>query len=256
MKKVVSGSAHPLNADDETIIKTLQECLIDESSPVVFGYAGYGKNASMRQHIHDLVASVCKDRKYVLLNDIEMAMLSTLKDADGICVILGTGSIALKRKGSCLERRGGCGYVLGDEGSGYAIGREMLRLFVKQADHRAAPSHLFQEVMHLYDLKDPSELIGKIMEDGKVNRTLVAQCASLCDKDGVLEEVRMILEEQAKQVAEMINSFREDMPVVITGGMCHNKAFMSCLEKYLDSFEVAQHEPVYGAYVYAKEKTL
>ena len=62
VKEVVSGSAHPLNADDETIIKTLQECLIDESSPVVFGYAGYGKNASMRQHIHDLVASVCKDR--------------------------------------------------------------------------------------------------------------------------------------------------------------------------------------------------
>ena len=117
----------------------------------------------------------------------------------------------MKRKGSCLERRGGWGYVLGDEGSGYAIGREMLRLFVKQADHRAIPSHLFQEVMHLYDLKDPSELIGKIMEDGKVNRTLVAQCASLCDKDGVLEEVRMILEEQAKQVAEMINSFSEHM---------------------------------------------
>ena len=58
------------------------------------------------------------------------------------------------------------------------------------------------------------------------------------------------------QVAEMINSFREDMPVVITGGMRHNKAFMSCLKKYLNSFEVAQHEPVYGAYVYAKEKTL
>ena len=54
----------------------------------------------------------------------------------------------------------------------------------------------------------------------------------------------------------MINSFREDMPVVITGGMRHNKAFMSCLEKYLNSFEIAQHEPVYGAYVYAKEKTL
>ena len=69
-------------------------------------------------------------------------------------------------------------------------------------------------------------------------------------------KMRMILDEQAKQVAEMVNSFREDMPVVITGGMRHNKAFMSCLEKYLDSFEVAQHEPVYGAYVYAKEKTL
>ena len=52
VKEVVSGSAHPLNADDETIIKTLQKCLIDESSPVVFGYAGYGKNAAMRQHIH------------------------------------------------------------------------------------------------------------------------------------------------------------------------------------------------------------
>ena len=67
---------------------------------------------------------------------------------------------------------------------------------------------------------------------------------------------REILEEQAKQVAEMINSFRDDMPVVITGGMRHNKAFMSCLKKYLGSFEVAQHEPVYGAYVYAKEKAL
>ena len=43
--------------------------------------------------------------------------------------------------------------ILYDEGSRYAIGREMLRLFVKQADHRAIPSHLFQEVMHLYDFR-------------------------------------------------------------------------------------------------------
>lgn len=255
VRQVVTTSAHPMNSDDASIEKALRTCLLDETSPVVFGYAGYGKNAEMKQHIHRLVDRVCQNRPYVLLNDIEMAMLSTLGMKDGICVILGTGSIALKRKGTALERRGGWGYVLGDEGSGYALGRDLLRLFTRQADHRGTPSFLYQEIMHLYDLKDPSDLIGKIMENGMVNRTLVARCASLCDNKEVFEEVYPLMKEQARQAADMISSFREEgMPVVITGGMSHNATYMSVLGEYLKDFEVAVHEPVYGAYVYARNK--
>lgn len=253
VKEVVTGSAHPMNSDDASIIKSLRECLLDDTSELVFGYAGYGKNAEMRQHIQNLVETVCKDRNHVLLNDIEMALLSTLGMKDGICVILGTGSIALKRKGTDLERRGGWGYVLGDEGSGYALGREILRLFTKQADHRGTPSYLYQEIMKMYELKDPSDLIAKIMTNGAVNRTAVAKCAVLCDRKETFEEVYPIMKEQAIQTAQMINSFREKgMPVVITGGMTHNSAYMSVLRDYLKNFDIAEHEPVYGAYVYAQ----
>ena len=47
--------------------------------------------------------------------------------APGIVVIAGTGSVALGWDGERFARSGGHGFLLGDEGSAYWIGREAVR---------------------------------------------------------------------------------------------------------------------------------
>ena len=118
VKDITLQSAHPMCATDEQIVSILEQCMLDDRSPVVIGYAGYGKSAQMKEHISSLVHEALQDRNVVILGDIDTAVYSTLQEKDGITLILGTGSIALYRKGETLERRGGWGYVLGDEGSG------------------------------------------------------------------------------------------------------------------------------------------
>ncbi len=64
---------------------------------------------------------------YAVGNDTQSAMAATLGDQDGVVVICGTGSNILARRDQKLVRIGGWGHVGGDEGSGYWMGRELLR---------------------------------------------------------------------------------------------------------------------------------
>lgn len=253
VKDITLQSAHPMCATDDEIITILKQCMLDDQSPVVIGYAGYGKSEQMKEHISSLVHEALPDRIVVILGDIDTALYSTLQEKDGITLILGTGSIALYRKGETLERRGGWGYVLGDEGSGYAIGLAILKHFVKQADHRAEEDELYEAVMHHYHLDDPSQLISKVMDDGKTDRTGIASASVLSSTCAQLPVIQEILNEQADQVSEMLSSFGT-LPetIVVTGGMIHNTVYMDLLKQRIPQIRIAGHLQVYGCYVYGK----
>jgi N-acetylglucosamine kinase-like BadF-type ATPase len=62
-----------------------------------------------------------------IMSDVELAHYAAFKGAGGVLVIAGTGSIALAQdeKGQ-IRRAGGLGPLLGDEGSGFWIGRQAL----------------------------------------------------------------------------------------------------------------------------------
>ena len=253
VKDITLQSAHPMCATDEQIVSILEQCMLDDRSPVVIGYAGYGKSAQMKEHISSLVHEALADRNVVILGDIDTAVYSTLQEKDGITLILGTGSIALYRKGETLERRGGWGYVLGDEGSGYVIGLAILKHFVKQADHRTGKDELYDAVMHHYHLDDPSQLIGRVMDEGKTDRTGIASASVLSSTYAHLPVIREILNEQADQIAEMLSSFGT-LPetIVVTGGMIHNTVYMDLLKQRIPQIRIADHPQVYGCYVYGR----
>lgn len=60
--------------------------------------------------------------------DVALGYRSSFKDDRGIYIYAGTGSIAIYQDQSGqLKSLGGWGYLLGDEGAGYWIGREVLR---------------------------------------------------------------------------------------------------------------------------------
>jgi N-acetylglucosamine kinase-like BadF-type ATPase len=73
------------------------------------------------------------------ISDAEAAYLGALGPAPGILVLAGTGSIVLGRtaRGAWI-REGGLGPLLGDEGSGFWIGREWLRACDPEQGRRLA----------------------------------------------------------------------------------------------------------------------
>src|SRR4051812_4276784 len=67
-------------------------------------------------------------RRVLVIADVEAAWHATHADGAGILVLAGTGSIVLGRTArGRWARGGGLGPLLGDEGSGFWIGREWLR---------------------------------------------------------------------------------------------------------------------------------
>lgn len=78
-------------------------------------------------------------RRVLVLSDAQIALLGALGIRPGVLLLSGTGSIAIGRdaKGRWV-RAGGLGPLLGDEGSGFWLGREWLRATTRGEDFQSA----------------------------------------------------------------------------------------------------------------------
>jgi glucosamine kinase len=105
--------------------------------------------------------------RVLVVNDALIALEAGLPDAPGIVIIAGTGSIAYGRNAAGqAARAGGWGYVLGDEGSGYWLGRQALRAVVRAADGRGPATRLTALILEHYHVTRPAELVREIYYGG------------------------------------------------------------------------------------------
>ena len=63
-----------------------------------------------------------------LETDAMIAARGALGDADGVVASLGTGSVFAAQRTGAMQMAGGWGFVLGDQGSGARMGRDLLEL--------------------------------------------------------------------------------------------------------------------------------
>ena len=114
----------------------------------------------------------------------------------GILLISGTGSIALGRgvDGSTV-RIGGWGVLLGDEGSGYAMGMEALRAVVRGEDGRSMKTQLRDPILEKLSADRPEDLIAWIATASKAD--VAALVPIVCDQAESGDEVAGTIVENA-----------------------------------------------------------
>lgn len=100
--------------------------------------------------------------RVIVVNDALVALVAGAGHGAGIVVVAGTGSIAYGRAGDRAARAGGWGYVLGDEGSGYWMGRLALRAVVRESDGRGEPTQLTPRVLDHFGVARPQELVREV----------------------------------------------------------------------------------------------
>lgn len=105
--------------------------------------------------------------KYDNHNDAQNAVAAGLEDADGISVILGTGSIVYAKCGKELHRIGGYGFLFGDAGSGFAIGRDAILSALRYEDGTGEYSELYEKVKELCGGETVLSKIDVFYENGK-----------------------------------------------------------------------------------------
>ena len=92
-----------------------------------------------------------------LVGDQVIALNGALSGEAGIALIAGTGSICFGKNGAGdYARSGGWGHLIGDEGSGYALGRDALAAVARAWDgwgEKTLLSRLLAEEMELDDQK-------------------------------------------------------------------------------------------------------
>jgi glucosamine kinase len=87
------------------------------------------------------VSEACGVRTWVA-PDATTAWLGAFLGRPGIAVIAGTGSVAVGGSPGALQRVGGHGHLVGDEGSGYWIGRMALRAALAATEGAGPPTRL------------------------------------------------------------------------------------------------------------------
>ena len=111
------------------------------------GAAGAGREPE-RDELRKALRAENLAAAVVVATDIEIALAAAFDEGPGIVVSAGTGSVAVGRDRSGKQHRiGGYGWQMGDEGSGYAIGRAALGAVSRAADGRSPRTALTERVL-------------------------------------------------------------------------------------------------------------
>jgi N-acetylglucosamine kinase-like BadF-type ATPase len=96
-----------------------------------------------------------------VLNDVDAAHIGAFGGGPGILILAGTGSMAWARDDAGVSHRtGGWGEIVGDEGSGYWLGKQVLGAVSKAIDGRGGQTGMVAGVFNLLRL----DLADKVNE--------------------------------------------------------------------------------------------
>ncbi len=194
---------------------------------ICLGIAGVDRPRDA-QTIRDVMRRIGQKTRTVVVNDALVALVAGAGEQAGVVVVAGTGSIAYGHDAEGrAARAGGWGYLLGDEGGGFWIGRAALSAVVRQFDQRGPATLLTDLVLAHMHLSTPAEVIHAIYDRG-LQRHAIAGLAGVVQRameagDAVAGE---ILDRAATELAAAASSvvtrlgMRGDVfPTVLAGGM-------------------------------------
>ena len=126
---------------------------------LVVGAAGVGREPE-REELRKALRGENVASSVVVTTDIEIALTAAFADGPGIVVSAGTGSVAVGRDRTGKRHRiGGYGWQMGDEGSGYAIGRASLGAVSRAVDDRSPKTALSDRLLKATRSDDYDDLV-------------------------------------------------------------------------------------------------
>jgi N-acetylglucosamine kinase-like BadF-type ATPase len=140
---------------------------------ICLGIAGVDREDEM-QIVRAVMRRIGYKSRILVVNDALIALVAGARDDPAIVLIAGTGSIAYGRNAAGeASRAGGWGHMIGDEGSGYWIGREALAAVMRGADGRGPDTAMAAEILAFFNVTDVSRL-PRIVYDREQPRMSVA----------------------------------------------------------------------------------
>lgn len=197
-------------------------CTADQVTYVCLGMTGAVKEAV------PIAAQILPAARIQVYYDMVTALAGASIAQPGVVVIGGTGSIAYGRLDDGRDARaGGWGYLIGDEGSAYSIGRAALQAASQAVDRRGAATLLTQSVPAYFKLTTIQE-VRDIVYTSAVSRPQIAGLAAIVTKAaqegdtvalGLLTQAGRDLAETAVAVMRQLNTLEVGMNVFTTGGV-------------------------------------
>jgi N-acetylglucosamine kinase-like BadF-type ATPase len=227
------------------------------------GFAGAGR-PTVDRALRAILAELLPGAAISVLPDFRVAFEGATLGRAGVIVIAGTGSIAYGRNALGYDwRAGGWGPDVGDEGSGFRIGRDAVAAVLEARDGRRPPTALLRErVLQGWSAADEDELVDRMRVDvtggGRppFPALLSAVVSAAGEGDGaareILDNAALALADLAIHVAGELDM--RDPLITYAGGVFQNAPrvrdhFVTAVQLQLPAatVEAARQPPVAGA---------
>lgn len=231
------SGANPLTIGIEpavdSIVKAVDAARIDAglvdavADRAVFSIAG-AADSTVADQLLERIRDRALARRIAIVSDVLPILAAVWECGCGIALVAGTGSVAYGHKAGKQVRCGGWGYLLGDEGSGYAIGRAALRAALEDLESSRRPLRsLTQTIRESLKVAKVSELTKAIY--GSANpRAAIASFARpvVASAEAGDPLARQILDDAGRDLASLVTRTAEllsvgesDLPLAMGGGV-------------------------------------
>jgi N-acetylglucosamine kinase-like BadF-type ATPase len=237
-----AGAAN-LHTEGELEVEKILHTVIDLAtdgrdvtlSAVCLGIAGVDREDDARI-IRGIMRRMGYRSNTVIVNDAMIALVAGAGASPGVVVIAGTGSIAYGvSQHGVAARAGGWGPTLGDEGSGYWVGRRALAAVMRDADCRGPRTALTPMVLRHFSLPNPQALVAEIYHRPQERRAIASLAAVVdlarADGDPVAVEIMTRAADElalaAASVIKRLDMRGEQFPVLLAGGMLKESPWLA-----------------------------
>lgn len=260
----------------ETIINLINDCTssqkisADDIEAIVIGTTGGGRRNDA-ELLEKQISSDAKQKslvinKFRVESDARIALEGAFSGKAGSILIAGTGSIMFgKDDKSEIHRVGGFGRYIGDEGSGYRIGRIGLNAVARYFDGRSKPTKIADLLEQEFSIGSSETLITEVYRN---NFNIAAVAPLVFDAAESGDKIaQRILEDEANELMLHINAMKlklnvQILKVSLIGSLLTTANYFSYLfnEMVIRKFNdvkimEAEHSPEFGAAILAKQLT-
>ena len=228
----------------EAVLAAFKDAGIEASNAVnvekaVFALAGID-TANDEKEVEGVVQRVVKALSIeigslLVENDCLSALLGVTQNKAGILLIAGTGSIVFAHDGNNrIVRSGGWGHRVGDEGSGYWIGKQAICSVLKMQDGRGEETLLSKLILEKFKFKKIEDLYNWTYSDS-YSIDDVGALAAVVDEafrlgdavskrilDTAVDELLLLI----KSAIEKADIQQDEFDLIFQGGVFHNNHYI------------------------------
>ena len=261
-------------AVSETILDLINKCKnqvnieYSDIDAVLLGTTGAGRKADAEKLENDL-SNYAKSKQiklppFKVESDARIALEGAFSGLPGSILIAGTGSIMFgKDEEGHILRVGGFGRYLGDEGSGYAIGRKGLVAVSKQYDGRGGKTLITGILKEKFGIDSAEKLISEIYKNNFDMASAAPAVLTAGDKGD--NTALKIIDEETDELIDHISAMRKKinqprMNLSFVGGIISSNNIYSTLlrkkiaERLPDvNLQEPDYPPAMGAVLMAKK---
>jgi N-acetylglucosamine kinase-like BadF-type ATPase len=255
----------------KTIMQLINSCLSKlnitaaDLDSIGIGAAGAGRIEESVKLESNLKVLLPRSINVKVTSDAEAALEGAFNGKPGCILISGTGSIILgKDQNGFIHRCGGFGKILGDEGSGYMLGKKGLISAAKKFDGRGEKSLITDLLKDKYQIKSEQDIINAVYKN---NLDIAGVAPLVLASAGNNDKVALrIIDEETEELLTLITCMvkklnKEYIEISFTGRLITTVNIFSITlkNKIAASYKMVkiiepEYSPAMGAVFIAKKK--